>query len=114
MTTYNMVNDSSKDSSTHMKLTEIKKELLKAVKYEDNVTVAVNIYDVDEGEQTYDVEVTYYIDGKYVDCFVSDVFYENEEAKAVKRGKTVLKSVTNWFAGYDEIEVKSDVKVYTN
>lgn len=99
--------------STNMKLVDIKKQLLYAIKYEDNVSVAVNVYDCDEDEQTYDVEVTYYIDGKYEDNWVSDIFYEGDETKAIKRGKVVLKSVTDWLAGWD-IEVKNKVTTYSN
>lgn len=99
--------------STYTKLTEIKKDLLRAVKYEDDVTVFVKVYDCDEnGEQTYDVEVMYYVDGEHHDCFVSDTFGD-DKAGAVKRAKTVLKSVTKWFAGWD-VEVTADVEVYTN
>lgn len=99
--------------TTYTKLSEIKKDLLKAIKYEDDVTVSVKVYDVNEGEQTYDVEVAYYIDGEYQDCFVSDVFYEGQEKLAIKRGKVVLKSVTNWLAGWD-VEVNTTVETYTN
>jgi hypothetical protein len=99
--------------TTYTKLTEIKKDLLKAVKYEDDVTVFVKVYDCDEsGEQTFDVEVMYYVDGEYQDCFVSDTFGDEKEV-AVKRAKAVLKSVAKWFT-YSEVEVITDVEVYTN
>lgn len=113
MTTYTKLNDTSKDSTTHMKLSEIKKDLLKAVRFEDEVTVFVKVYDCNEGEQTYDVEVQYYIDGEYTDCFVSDTFGEGEESVSVKRAKAVSKTVAKWFVS-SEVEVITDVEVYTN
>lgn len=99
--------------STHMKLSEIKKDLLKAVRLEDNVSVFVKVYDCNEGEQTYDVEVQYYIDGEYTDCFVSDTFGEGEEKLSIKRAKTVSKTVSKWFT-YSRVEASTVVEIYTN
>jgi hypothetical protein len=108
---------------TCMALKDIKKDLMKDIKWEDNVTVAVKVYDCSDngGEQTYDVEINYYINGSYKDGFVNDTFYgiiDNEEVNAeaeklaVKRAKAVLKTVKGWFEYNDDVTVESEIEVY--
>lgn len=96
-------------------LKEIKKDLNKAlspiVRYgEEEVTIFVKVYDCNEDDrQTFDVEIQYWLDGEYTDCFVSDTFYVEKEA--VKRAKEVLRTVKNWFNGA-EITIENSVEVY--
>jgi hypothetical protein len=97
----------------HMEIREIKKELMKAIKYEDNATVAVKIYDcLESGEQTYDVEINWYLDDEYQDGWVSDIFYEGELPQAKKRASSVLRTVKNWFK-YEDVEVQPKVEIYS-
>lgn len=99
----------------YAKLTDIKKELMKAIKYEDNVTVRVAVYDcTDGGVQTYDVEIMCYADGEYIDTFVPDAFEDGELKEAQKRAKSVLKTVKGWFE-YSDVTVENvgnEVEVY--
>lgn len=94
-------------------LKQIKEQLFKAIKYKDNVSIAVKVYDCDEDDrQTYDVEINYYIHGSYEDGWFTDTFYEGEEKLAVKRAKSVLKTVKGWFEYKEDIEVIDEVEVY--
>lgn len=103
---------------------EIRKEIEDIVKWEDNSSVAVKIYDCydersyDGFGQTYDVEILLYIDGKYEDSWVNNVFASKVEGdaealkKAKKRASAVLRSVKGWFK-YDElVTVENGVEVY--
>jgi hypothetical protein len=93
---------------------EIKTELMKAIKYKDNLSIAVRIYDSTElGERTCDIEITYFVDGEYVDCYVSDIFYDKEEKDALKRAKAVLKSVKGWFIRHDDIQIQNEIQIYS-
>ena len=97
---------------TYNKMTDIKKELFKATRYEDEATVKVKVYYSNEGEITYDVEVNVYIDGEYIDGWINDTFYEGGEEQAMKRAKAVLKTVKGWFKGDDEVTVEDNVEYY--
>lgn len=111
--------------TTDKEMKEIKKELFKAIKYLDDVSIAVKVYDCFENtisfdgsnDQTYDVEINYYVEGEYVDGFYNQTFVgrfrDDEEAEkmAMKRAKAVLRTVKGWFDG-SEIEVKEGVEVY--
>lgn len=93
----------------------IKSNLLKAIKFideDDEISVAVKVFDCDDTEQTYDVEVIYYINNEYGDTFVNQTFYGNAEKDAVKRAKSVLKTVKAWFKDSDNVTVENDVEVY--
>lgn len=102
-------------------LKSIKKDLLKAVRWlEGDVSVAIKVYDCSENnEQTYDVEINYYVDGEYQDGFYNQTFNgrfgDNEdelaEKMAVKRAKSVHKTVRKWFE-YSDVEVANEVEVY--
>jgi len=97
----------------HTALKEIKVELMKTIKWEDDVQVAVKIYDCDEtGEQTYDVEINAYAGGEYLDTFVTDVAYEGELKLAERRAKSVLRTVKGWFEYHDDVTVEDGVTVY--
>lgn len=97
----------------------IKADLMKAIKYEDEVSIRVMVYDCTEtGRQTYDVEINYYIDGEYADGFYNQTFvgrYEEDEVAekmAVKRAKAVLRTVKGWFQYNNDVEVLDGVEVY--
>lgn len=100
----------------HSELKQIKPELLKAIKYKDDVHIEVKIYDCTEsGEQTYDVEIVVWYDGlykEYLDTWVTDIAYEGELALAEKRAKAVLKTVKGWFQYSEDVVVGNDVVVY--
>lgn len=94
-------------------LKEVRKELEQAVRYTESSTVAVKVYDCDEtGEQTYDVEVNFYIDGRYEEGWVTDIAYEGELKQAQKRAAAVLKTVKKWFEYNARVQVQEAVEVY--
>jgi hypothetical protein len=105
---------------TYQEMKEVKKELLKEIKYKDNVSIAVKVYDSFEERadgQTYDVEINYYVDGDYLGGFVNQTFYGRHrddfeaEKKAITRAMTVLKSVKGWFE-YTDVVVDTEIEVY--
>lgn len=100
-------------SQTNQELKSIKKDLAKALKWvEGDVTIRVAVYDCDEsGEQTYDVEINYYIDGSYEGGFYTDTFFGDTEKQAVTRAKSVLRTVKGWFDNSD-VTVEDGVEVY--
>lgn len=97
---------------TYNKLSEIKNNLLKATRYEDEATIKVKVYYSNEGEITYDVEVNVYIEGEYIDGWINDTFYEGGEKDAMKRAKAVLRTVKGWFEGSDSVTVENGVEYY--
>lgn len=104
---------------TYQDMKTIKKDLLKAIKYLDDISIAVKVYDCSENdEQTYDVEINYYVDGQYEDGFYNQTFYGRflDDAEALKmattRAKAVLRTVKGWFKYDDEITVIDGVEVY--
>jgi hypothetical protein len=108
---------------TYMPLREIKKDLMKAIKWEEDVRIMVKIYDCSENdEQTFDVEINYAVDGEaYTNGYVNDTFYgeiddDDVNAKvlmeAMKRGQSVLRTVKGWFENNDDVEVERGVEVY--
>jgi len=100
----------------HTPLKDIKKDINKAIRYEDgDIKLAVKIYDCDEtGEQSYDVEVLLYIDDEYIEAWVTQAYYGQNEAlrEAKKRATVVLRTVKGWYESYDEIEIANKVEVY--
>lgn len=99
--------------TTFISLNEMKEDIVRIAERLVNPSVKVRVYDCNDGddEQTYDVEVNVYNNGKYVDGFVNQRFYENGEEEAVKRGKAVVKVVKGWFE-YTDIPVDDKVEVY--
>ncbi|CAM4304060.1 hypothetical protein JEHA107958_08540 [Jeotgalicoccus halotolerans] len=100
----------------NMEMKELKKELFAAVNYEDDVTVAVKIFESEDDEGVYDVEVNWYQDGDHQDTWVTDSFDDaspTDNLKAAKkRAAAVKRSVVNWFAMYDEVTVEPTVEIY--
>src|SRR5690606_10328114 len=107
-----------------MEMKEAKKVIQKAFKWEeDDITVSVKVYDCfdsyPEDQQSYDVEIQWVIgDDEYTDCVVVDSYYSNIEGDdvslkdAVKRAKSVLRTVKGWFNGDDQVTVNNNVEVY--
>lgn len=107
------------DMIEHMDMKTIKKGLMKEIKYLDDVSIKVKVYDCSENdEQTYDVEINYYINGQYENGFYNQTFYgrhfddEIAEKEAVKRAKVVLRTVKGWFEYSDDVIVHDDIEVY--
>jgi hypothetical protein len=91
-------------------LKDIKKDMLKSLKYQDdeNIVVSVKVYNCEE--DLYNVEIVTYLDGK---CYDDGTFHIDEykdEQEALKRAKVVLKAVKGWF-GVSDI-VTSTVESY--
>lgn len=96
------------------KVTELKEaraEVLEAVKFKDDYSVSVKIFECwDDEEPTYDVEITWNDeDGEYIDCVSTDSF--DNEKDALKRAKAVLKSVKGWLQ-YSKVEVGNNIETY--
>lgn len=106
---------------------EIKRNIKDAIKYfdeEDEVSVAVKIYDCYDSRshdgfgQTYDVEIMLYINDKYEDSWSNSTFASKIEGDAEalkpakKRANAVLRTVKGWFKYDDEVTVEDGVEVY--
>jgi hypothetical protein len=111
---------------THQDMKEIKRELFKEIKYLDDVSIRVMVYDCFENtrsldgkeDQTYDVEINYYVDGEYQNGFYNQTFVgrfrddEVAEKMAVTRAKAVLRTVKGWFKNNDDVVVEDGIEVY--
>lgn len=93
-------------------ITEIKKEIMKAVKYEDDVKIFVKVYWTDEdGRDEFDVEINYGLDGDfYTDGFTNERFFKEEDA--MKRAKIVHRMVKGWFQYSESVVVDEKVELY--
>jgi hypothetical protein len=69
-------------------------------------------------DQTYDVEINYYVDGEYQNGFYNQTFVgrfrddEVAEKMAVTRAKAVLRTVKGWFKNNDDVVVEDGIEVY--
>lgn len=91
-------------------LKQIRKEiesLMSRAKGESSLRV--KIYYTDE-DNTYNVEIWYNIDGECEKTFYTDEYEEEEEKEALKRAKSVLKTIKKWFFN---IEVNEKIEWYT-
>jgi hypothetical protein len=87
----------------HRPITEIKKEIMQAIKYEDDVKIFVKVYWTDEnGKDEFDVEINYGLDGDfYTDGFTNETYFKEEDA--MKRAKALHRTVKGWFTNSDVV-----------
>ncbi|AMQ66536.1 major capsid protein-like protein [Bacillus phage Shbh1] len=107
---------------TVQKMTEIKKEIFKEIKSNEEVTIKIKIYDeFDDGYegvgQTYDVEIYTYSGGEW-SVWTDRIFYGEKEGdekalkQAEKRARSVLKTVKYWFMNDDRVKVDEEIELY--
>lgn len=92
-----------------VKLTDAKRELFNKLKRveKDSVTVKVRIYNCEE--DLFHVDVDYFIDGDYTDGWNLNSF--EDESDALKRAKSVHKTVKGWFS-YSDVTVVDEIESY--
>jgi hypothetical protein len=82
-------------------LKDIKKDLLKSLKYQDGKKIAVSVKIYNCEYDMYNVEIVTYLDGKYYYDGTFHIDEYEDEQEALKRAKVVLKAVKGWFGVSD-------------
>jgi len=92
----------------HMDIKQLKKEIQQRLKYAEEATAKVQVYDFEEaGESGFDVEVKLTVDGEEEWLNVQTYGLEKD---AVRRAKSILNTITKW--ELDTLEMVSGVEVY--
>lgn len=93
--------------TTLNKLKDIKKKIEKENKFDDDMTLAVKIYECEE--EKYTVEIHLSINGDFVDGYNTEIFEELKDAK--KRASEVKRTIKKWFS-FEEYQVLKEIEKY--